>query len=296
MIKELGPQPPKGELLTGIKEYKKQFTETLTPIYGADEAESIFNISLEEITGLRRVDLIMNPDSVLTDVQKDRWESVLAQLQEQKPIQYIFGKAHFYGLEFKVTENTLIPRPETEQLVEWIIHENKNRQDITILDIGTGSGCIAISLADNLKQAFVSALDVSAEALAVAEENAMANNITVDFIQEDILTTASLPQRYDIIVSNPPYVRNLEKHEIKPNVLDFEPHLALFVNDNDPLIFYHKIAQLAKVYLKKNGTLYFEINQYLGSQTGQMLESEGFKNVILRKDMYGNDRMISCSV
>ena len=279
-----------------IKEYKKQFTETLTPIHGAEEAESFFNIALEEIQGLRRVDLIMNPDVVVTDAQKQKWDDVLAQLLEQRPIQYVFRKAHFYGLEFKVTENTLIPRPETEELVEWIIHENKQRHDISILDIGTGSGCIAISLADNLKQAAVSALDVSDKALAVAKENASANKVTITFIQKDILTAASLPQQYDIIVSNPPYVRNLEKHEIKPNVLDFEPHLALFVEDNDPLIFYLKIAQLAKVYLKKNGILYFEINQYLGPETVQMLETEGFQNVILRKDLFGNNRMVSCSV
>jgi release factor glutamine methyltransferase len=279
-----------------IKEYKKPFTETLTPIHGAEEAESFFNIALEEITGLRRVDLIMNPDSVLTDSQKEQWDDVLGQLLEQKPIQYIFGKAHFYGLELKVTENTLIPRPETEELVEWIIHENKNRQDISILDIGTGSGCIAISLADNLKQAAVSALDVSEDALATAKENATANKVRVDFILKDILIASSLPRQYDIIVSNPPYVRNLEKHEIKPNVLDFEPHLALFVEDTDPLIFYCKIAQLAKTYLKKNGTLYFEINQYLGPETVRMLEAEGFKNVILRKDLFGNNRMISCGV
>lgn len=292
MLKELPPQSTTREALL-IKQYKKYFTEALIPIFGSDEAESFFHIALEEIHGLRRVDLIMNPDIALNDSQKERWDSVVAQLLEQKPIQYIFGKAHFYGLEFKVTENTLIPRPETEELVEWIIHENKNRQDISILDIGTGSGCIAISLAANLEQVAVSALDVSAEALAVAKENATVNNVTVTFIQEDILIAQALPQQYDIIVSNPPYVRHLEKQEIKPNVLNYEPHLALFVEDGNPLIFYRKIAKLAKVHLRKGGTLYFEINQYLGPETVQMLEDEGFKNIILRKDLYGNDRMIS---
>ena len=279
-----------------IKQYKKYFTDTLTPIYGADETESLFNIALEEIQGLRRVELIMNPDAGLSSTQKEKWDAVVAQLLQHKPIQYIFGKAHFYGFEFTVNANTLIPRPETEELVEWIINENKNKEDITILDIGTGSGCIAISLAHNLKQAAVSALDVSAEALAVAKHNAAANNVTVNFIQDDILTANSLPRQYDIIVSNPPYVRNLEKHEIKPNVLDFEPHLALFVEDNDPLIFYRKIARLAKQYLKKGGTLYFEINQYLGTETVHMLKTQGFKKVILRKDLYGNDRMVSVSI
>jgi|GEM_PF-16140 len=296
MLKELAHQTPNVEPLPEVKQYKKYFIETLTPIYGADEAESFFNIALEEIQGLSRVGLIMNPGAGLSSMQKEKWDNVLAQLLEHKPIQYIFGKTHFYGFEFTVNANTLIPRPETEELVEWIINENKNKEDITILDIGTGSGCIAISLAHNLKQAAVSALDVSAEALAVAKHNAAANNVTVNFIQDDILTANSLPRQYDIIVSNPPYVRNLEKHEIKPNVLDFEPHLALFVEDNDPLIFYRKIARLAKQYLKKGGTLYFEINQYLGTETVHMLETQGFKKVILRKDLYGNDRMVSVSI
>jgi release factor glutamine methyltransferase len=195
-----------------------------------------------------------------------------------------------------VNESTLIPRPETEELVEWIINENKNRQGIKILDIGTGSGCIAISLAKNLPDTTVYAIDVSEEALAVAKENAITNGVAVNFIKTDILGADNLPETFDIIVSNPPYVRNLEKAEIKPNVLDFEPHLALFVDDNDPLIFYRKIAQLAKNSLKTDGKLYYEINQYLGPETIALLEQTGFINIILRKDFVGNDRMTSARI
>lgn len=279
-----------------IKQYKPIFIDALSPIYGIEEAESFFYIALEEINGLKRTAFIMNPEAMLSESELSQWNSVLSQLQTQRPIQYIFGKAYFYGLEFIVNENTLIPRPETEELVEWVIHENKKRTGIKILDIGTGSGCIAISLAKNLPDATVYAIDVSEGALAVAKENAIANGVTVNFIQTDILSADNLPEQFDIIVSNPPYVRNLEKAEIKPNVLDFEPHLALFVEDTDPLIFYSKIAQLAKDNLMAGGKLYYEINQYLGSETVTLLEQTGFTNVLLRKDFVGNNRMISCGV
>jgi release factor glutamine methyltransferase len=257
------------------------------------EAESFFNIALTALKGWKRVDVALNPTAELSGDEIEKWNAVLHELEQQKPIQYIFGHTHFYGLEFEVNSFTLIPRPETEELVEWIIHENKNRGQIKILDIGTGSGCIAISLAKNLPDAQVFAVDVSGEALAVAKKNAANNNVNVKFIQQDILVAVTLPEQFDIIVSNPPYVRNLEKAEIKQNVLDYEPHLALFVEDTDALIFYRKIALLAKSNLPQNGKLYFEINQYLGPETSQMLEDFGFNNVMLRQDMYGNDRMVS---
>ena len=279
-----------------LRDYRKYFLEKLTPLYDSMEAESFFAIALEELKGWRRTDLALNPDAELSGNEIEKWNTVLAQLETQKPIQYIFGKAHFYGLEFEVNENTLIPRPETEELVEWIINENKAKGQINIIDIGTGSGCIAISLAKNLTDASVSAIDVSEGALAVAKRNAQHNKTNVNFILKDILAAENLEQRYDVIVSNPPYVRNLEKEEIKENVLQYEPHLALFVDDNDPLIFYRKIALLAKNWLSPNGRLYFEINQYLGPETVQMLEDFGFANVVLKKDMYGNDRMVTCSL
>lgn len=279
-----------------LKEYRNYFIEKLTPLYDSMEAESFFTITLEELKGWKRVDLALHPDAVLSSDEIAKWNGILALLEEQKPIQYILGKAHFYGLEFEVNENTLIPRPETEELVEWIISENEHKGKTAILDIGTGSGCIAISLAKNLPDASVSAIDVSEQALVVAKRNANRNETNVSFIIQNILAAETLPQTFDIIVSNPPYVRNLEKVEIKENVLQYEPHLALFVEDNDALLFYRKIALLAKENLASNGKLYFEINQYLGIEMIEMLENFGYRDIVLKKDIYGNDRMIRCVI
>lgn len=279
-----------------LKAYRDFFTDKLSPLYDREEANQFFVIALQNLKGWSRTDIALNPDAELTESELEKWNTVLADLEQQKPIQYIFGKAYFYGLEFTVTENTLIPRPETEELVEWIIQENEDKGKIKILDIGTGSGCIAIALANNLKNAEVHAIDVSAGAIKVAKQNAIDNGVSVTFIEKDILETSSLDEEYDVIVSNPPYVRNLEKQEIKKNVLDYEPHTALFVEDNNPLLFYNKIAALAKESLKPNGKLYFEINQYLGNETVTMLKEQGYKNIILKKDLSGNDRMIKAEL
>lgn len=278
-----------------LKNYRQNFIEKLSPIYDAGEAESFFYIVLEEFKGWKRTDLALNPEAELTTAEQAKWDDVLQQLIQQKPIQYIFKRAYFYGLDFEVNEYTLIPRPETEELVEWIINENKSAGKIKILDIGTGSGCIAIAVAKNLPEAEVYAIDVSPEALAVAKKNAEYNNAAVTFWQKDILNTETLPETFDVLVSNPPYVRHLEKEEIKKNVLEYEPHLALFVEDNDALLFYRKIGELAKTALIDNGKLYFEINQYLGKETTDMLTAKGYLNVELRKDIYGNDRMIKAA-
>lgn len=279
-----------------LKNYRTYFIEKLTPIYDVMEAESFFNIALNELKGWKRVDVALNPTAEISGEEVDKWNAVLHKLELQQPIQYIFGHTHFYGLDFEVNSSTLIPRPETEELVEWIIHENKSSGRVKILDVGTGSGCIAIALAKNLTDAQVYAIDVSVDALAVAKQNAVTNAVNVAFLKQDILAADSLLEQFDIVVSNPPYVRNLEKVEIKQNVLEYEPHLALFVEDNDALIFYRKIALLAKANLPQNGKLYFEINQYLGTETVNMLEDFGFTNVVLRQDMYGNDRMVSAVI
>ena len=275
-----------------LKEYRNSFIEKLAPIYGDGEAESFFYIALGELKGWKRTHLALNPYAVLSSDEIERFNDVLCQLEQQKPIQYIFGKAHFYGLEFKVNSKTLIPRPETEELVEWIIKDNITTDNLKILDIGTGSGCIAIALAKNLPDSEVHAIDVSEAALTVAKRNAERNAAAVTFHLADILEAGSLPDNFDIIVSNPPYVRHLEKEEIKKNVLDYEPHLALFVEDTDALLFYRKIAQLAQKNLPQDGLLYFEINQYLGKETTEMLQQMAFTKVELKKDMYSNDRMI----
>ncbi len=281
-----------------FKVYKSTFLQELSSLYDEKEIESFFYIVLECFHNIKRIDLALNPEMEMDAMQLLRWESVLSELKKEKPIQYIVGATEFYGLPFLVNGNTLIPRPETEELVEWILESTKYEIQSTrfrILDIGTGSGCIAISLAKNLPNAQVSAIDVSEKAFATANRNAEINEVNVDFILKNILETEDLNEQFDIIVSNPPYVRNLEKAEIKPNVLEFEPHLALFVDDNDALLFYRKIAQLAKKNLSENGQLYFEINQYLGKETVKLLEILGFKNIILKKDIYGNDRMIRCT-
>ena len=280
-----------------IKEYKIQFITNLLPFYDEMEAESFFYLILENKRQLRRIDLALNIDLLFSNEEILIWDAILEKLQIEIPIQYILGTTHFYGLEFNVNENVLIPRPETEELVEWIISSVKMPKftNLKILDIGTGSGCIGISLAKNISDAQVFAIDISQKALASAKENAVLNEVAVAFIQKNILETNDLEQQFDIIVSNPPYVRNLEKAEIKSNVLANEPHLALFVEDNDALIFYRKIAELATKNLSVEGKLFFEINQYLGKETVELLEKMHFKNIELRKDIYGNDRMISCN-
>ena len=275
-----------------IREYRSHFVDTLAPIYDLEEAESFFYLVLEDIKKLKRIDLALNTEATFSEDEVLQWNEILEKLKQYIPIQYILGKTHFYGLEFEVNENVLIPRPETEELVDWVISNNSKSANLKVLDIGTGSGCIAISLAKNLQNAHVSAVDVSEKALATAEKNAQNNQIKVNFIRKDILKTEDLQQQFDIIVSNPPYVRNLEKEEIKQNVLDHEPHLALFVDDQNALIFYQKITELAQKNLSKNGQLYFEINQYLGKEMMDLLEQKGFQQMELRKDIYGNNRMV----
>lgn len=276
------------------KLYKTQFVEALEPIHGMDEAESFFYLILEEKHQMKRIDLALNTDFEFSAEAINVWENLVTQLKKEIPIQYLLGNTEFYGLPFIVNENVLIPRPETEELVDWIVKEDvkiERHQDVKFLDIGTGSGCIAISLAKNIPNAKVYAIDVSAEALKVAKLNAEQNKVEVTFLEKDILQTEDLMKQFDIIVSNPPYVRNLEKQEIKANVLEHEPHLALFVDDFDALIFYRKIALLATKNLKIEGQLFFEINQYLGKEMIDLLNELGFEDAELRKDIYGNDRM-----
>ena len=274
-----------------INHFKSEFLNQLSKFYDKDENESFFFMILKSLKGLSRVDLALNPDLEFSEKELEQIEFYLSELKNNKPIQYLIGKTEFYGLEFQVDENVLIPRPETEELVDWIIQENKSKKDFTILDIGTGSGAIAVSLAKNLS-AEVFAFDVSYDALAIAQKNSDHNQTFVHFIEFDILNDVWEGEKFDVIVSNPPYVRELEKKEMKANVLNHEPHLALFVPDEDPLIFYKKIADFALEHLSENGQLYFEINQYLGTETIEMLLEKGFKNVQLKKDIFGNDRMI----
>ena len=282
-----------------LKEFKLFFNEALSAIYPKTEIDSFFFILMEEKLKLQRIDTVLNSDLLITNKNLIDLKNIVKRLQKEEPIQYIIGNTEFYGLPFLVDKNTLIPRTETEELVAWVLDEikvltNNKITELSILDIGTGTGCIPISLAKNLTSLNISAIDISPEALLIAKQNAILNKVTIEFIELDILNAESLPQEYDVIISNPPYVRELEKEEIKNNVLENEPHLALFVADENPLIFYNKIADLAKKQLSKNGMLFFEINQYLGKETLNMLVKKGFKNIQLKKDLFGNDRMIKC--
>ena len=281
-----------------LKEILNIFHKELDTIYGNNEVDSFFNILIDYYLNLKRITLVMQPEYTISKEEEQPLFEALSRLKLEEPIQYILGETEFFGLVFKVNQNTLIPRPETEELVQWIIEDYKdNLEQIKILDIGTGTGCIPISLAKNLPKAKVKALDISTKALEVAKQNAELNAVEVDFIEQNILDTYhteldSASQKFDVIVSNPPYVRELEKAEMKGNVLKHEPELALFVDNTNPLIFYKAITEFATHSLKAGGTLYFEINQYLGAEMIQLLEDFNFKDIELKKDMFGNNRMI----
>lgn len=279
-----------------IKELRHQFNKELEGCYPAEEIQSFFGILSESILKLTRFETSLKAEEKLSAASQKQFEKAISQLKQHKPIQYIIGETEFYGLSFKVTSHTLIPRPETEELVAWILSQytTHNSQRV-VLDIGTGSGCIAVSLAKHLKNASISALDISEKALKVASENAKLNTVDVHFFQKDILIAESLSETYDVIVSNPPYVRELEKEMMQKNVLAYEPEQALFVSNEDPLLFYRKIAQLAKKHLKPNGFLFFEINEYLGEAMKKMLTAEGFSAIELKKDIFGKDRMLKCT-
>ncbi|WP_029034672.1 peptide chain release factor N(5)-glutamine methyltransferase [Salinimicrobium terrae] len=273
-----------------ITAFKNHFFDTLEKEYPKEETGSFFNILLQEFTGLSRLDLALDPQRELSAEEEEKLNTALQRLQRHEPIQYITGNTEFFGLNFQVNRNVLIPRPETEELVQWVLEDLDASEEIKILDIGTGSGCIAISLAKNL-QAKVSALDISEEALEVAEKNAEIKNVSIKFLQNDILSLEKLPEKFDVIVSNPPYVRELEKNEMQRNVLEHEPETALYVKDDDPLIFYRKITELAANNLHAGGKLYFEINQYLGNETEALLTEKNFQTR-LKKDIFGVDRML----
>ncbi len=283
-----------------LLDIKETFVRELNGMYPEQECVSFFNILIDFYYQVSRLQLAVNINLEVQDYSKMLEALVL--LKQQVPIQYITGETLFYGLHFFVTKNTLIPRPETEELVDWIINTNcKLEIPIRVLDIGTGSGCIAIALAKHMPKEQVYAIDVSKEALKVAKSNAEKNNVNITFLEQDILAPdasnmdALLDVNFDVIVSNPPYVRHLEKKMMHANVLNNEPHLALFVADDDPLKFYQAITKFAKAKLKTKGTLFFEINEYLGTEMKNLLQTEGFKDIDLKQDFFGKDRMLkSC--
>lgn len=275
-----------------IQDVKIEFQRKLATFYEPKEIQSIFSLIAEDLD-FSPTYLILHKDDELSDTQKNFFEQCLQRLATAEPVQYIRGKADFYDLQFFVNPSVLIPRQETEELVNVILQENRNNTP-KIIDLGTGSGCIAITLAKHLSNAKVSAVDVSEQALQTAKSNALKNDVSVEFYLGDMQDEVFMSQfpKFDIIVSNPPYVCHSEKNEMRQNVLHYEPHLALFVEDTNPLQFYRAIARFASEHLAENGTVYCEINETLGEETKQLFESFGFSKCEIRKDLFGKDRIV----
>ena len=275
-----------------IEKARGYILHELRGVYSESEIKSMFRIVLHSEFDISDTDILLNPDKEFSQSHASRYFDIVKDLVKEVPLQHILGETEFYGLNFKVNKNTLVPRPETEELVEWIISENIHN-NTSILDIGTGTGCIPVSLKSNIEGSEVYAVDISDKALKVAEDNAKKNSVDVTFINADILTEKPFSEiKFDVIVSNPPYVMNKEKELMSKNVLDYDPHLALFVDDNNPLIFYDKIAEYASERLKKGGKLYLEINEALGEEICKCIKNYGFGDIVLRKDINGKDRMI----
>lgn len=265
--------------------------KSLSDFYPDTEISGLIRLLIENVTKSSIPALLSDKSKKITEEELLKIDKIVERLQKFEPIQYILGETEFYGLPFVVNENVLIPRPETEELVELILKENKTDQS-RILDIGTGSGCIAISLKKYLPKSIVEGWDISKGALEVASLNSKNNSANVLFTQVDILGEYPNQLTFDIIVSNPPYVLDSEKSEMHTNVLKYEPHTALFVADNNPLLFYNRITDVATQLLTNGGKLYFEINRMKGQETLQMLENKGFSNTQLIKDISGNDRIV----
>lgn len=275
-----------------LKALKEEFCTELSTEYAAEEAQSFFFMLTQAYFKVNRLDLALDPKKEMDTTKAHKLEQAKLRLLQHEPIQHILGTTEFFSLNFKVSKDVLIPRPETEELVQWILDDISAKDStIKITELGTGSGCIAISLAKNLPGAEISAIDISEKALKMAKLNADKNKVLIDFFLQDILELEQLPENRDVIVSNPPYVRELEKKAMHRNVLDYEPKEALYVADHNPLIFYKQITKLAERSLVSGGKLYFEINQYLAAETEKFVQNHGFETE-LRRDIFGNYRML----
>jgi release factor glutamine methyltransferase len=279
-----------------LQALKLTFKKELESHYQNIELNSLLAILFEHVTGWNQLNQMLHKDAPLSTAQMDTLQSALKQLKEDRPIQYIIGKAWFLSNEYTVNEHVLIPRPETEELVDWIIeYAQIIAKPLQILDIGAGSGCIPIALHLALPHCTISGLDISEEALTIAKQNATQLNATVSWLQEDILSTTYLPNQYDIIVSNPPYIPFREKVNMQVQVKQFEPSIALFVNNEDPLIFYRTIARLGKQYLSQHGQLFFEMHYDQGKALLALFDEMGY-HAELRQDLFGKDRMLRASL
>jgi release factor glutamine methyltransferase len=272
---------------------KNTIRKSLSPLYAAEEVESLTRIILEHVTGLSRLQLHLNQSDPLPEPKIMQIMEILNRLQTHEPIQYILGETEFYGLKFKVAPGVLIPRAETEELVDWIINDQKGKCK-SLLDIGTGSGCIPIAIGQNTDVEKIEGWDISEAALAIARGNGQKNSSRVQFSRQDIFNPTGIDplSKWEVIVSNPPYVLREEADRMQRNVVDFEPHLALFVPDSDPLLFYRTIAQFATAHLHHHGSLYFEINERMGEPLERLLREYGFEDILTRKDLQGKERMI----
>jgi release factor glutamine methyltransferase len=288
-----------------LNEARTVLTKELKNVYESDELRNIIELVIEHITNMSRAEQVKNKVPYLTCTQLEDLDAITERLKKNEPVQYVLGEAWFAGMKFKVNKNVLIPRPETEELVDWIVKESQKSnpesfrdKSQNIIDIGTGSGCIPITLKHQLPEANVSAIDVCSEALFTATENAIKLNTEVDFTLLDFLDEEKWNElhQYDIIVSNPPYVKQSEINTIHERVKEFEPHLALFVPDNDPILFYKKLSDFSMKHLNAGGKLFVEINEALGEAVSNLFRSAGFLNVDLKKDMQGKDRMVMASV
>ena len=279
-----------------LKEIRKIYRAELSSTYPPEEIDSFFYLAIEHYLNLERFILALQPEIILTKDEEAPLFHCLARLRQNEPIQYILGETFFHGLRIKVDRNVLIPRPETEELVHWILDDFHNDEAAKkILDIGTGSGCIAIALATEFRADEIFAMDVSPKAIALAKQNADYHKVRIQFLESDVTQLKSMETKFDIIVSNPPYVRLSEKDTMQSHVTDFEPHLALFVDDEDPLYFYRYILKYARKQLVDGGRIYLEINQFLSDELLKLLEDEKFLEIELRKDLFGNDRMIKAT-
>jgi release factor glutamine methyltransferase len=283
-------------MMMTIKELRDRMIGEISGIYPGRQCEFIVNQLLFYTGGIERLDIALYPERTTGEELTTELFRKLEEVKMHKPVQYATGKAHFFGMDLSVNESVLIPRPETEELVKWIADDHQGRSVMRVMDIGTGSGCIIIALGKLLPIPELTGIDISGNALTLAGQNAEQLDVKVNFYKYDILVGMRWPEpgEFDIIVSNPPYVRESEKTHMEHNVLDYEPHEALFVPDKDPLLFYRAIVRFAKKHLFPEGRLYLEINENLGNDVVRLLEDNGFEDVVLRKDMHGKDRMVRC--
>jgi release factor glutamine methyltransferase len=279
-------------------ELKLHWRGKLETIYDQDECDNLFYLTCYYIKQWGRSRVLFEKDNVLTEADEKAYSEVLKPLLTQKPIQYIFGETEFYQLKFKVDEDVLIPRPETEELVDWIVQDFMGKRNVKFLDIGTGSGCIAISLAKNMIHPQAYAMDISSQALTVAEINASELNVELHLLKADILEMSDVvvDENFNLIVSNPPYILKEEAVNMRQNVAGFEPHIALFVTNNDPLQFYKAIADFTLLNLQKDGVLYLETHEEYNEQVKQMLQEKGFSNVVSKKDLQNKPRFVKATL